>query len=208
MAVSDGIGGHLGGAEASREVVRHLAACKRVTPHSITEILQRLNHRLCERGQKESEHAAMGATVVGVGCGGRGVFAFNVGDSRVYRLDGRQLVQVTRDDSEAEDLIDQGLLQRNEGARPGFLHALTQAIGGREEVVEIETHIYPLQVERRTRYLVCSDGLTDMLISKEIQEILLAKPEAEAAVTALFERAMAAGGVDNITAAVIDIEKT
>lgn len=208
VAVSDGIGGHRGGAEASREVVRHLATCQRVTPNSVTGILQQLNHRLCERGRKESEYAAMGATVAGIGCGGRGVFAFNVGDSRVYRFDGEKLTQITRDDSEAEDLIDQGLLQRSDGARPGFLHALTQAVGGREEVVEIDTHVYPLRVDGRTRYLICSDGLTDMLISAEIQDILIAQREAESAVTALFERAMTAGGVDNITVAVIEIQKT
>jgi serine/threonine protein phosphatase PrpC len=207
VAVSDGIGGHLGGAEASREVIAALAQCPRVTPHSIAEILQRLNRRLCERGQKESDYAAMGATVAGIGCGGRGLFAFNVGDSRVYRMDGERLVQITRDDSEAEDLIDQGLLVRSEGARPGFLHALTQAIGGREEVVEIQTHIHPLRADRRERYLICSDGLTDMLVTSEIEEVFRAEPNADVAVTKLFQRAMAAGGADNITLAVIEVEK-
>ncbi len=207
VAVSDGIGGHLGGAEASREVVRALAECQRVTPVSVSEILQRMNRRLCERGQKEAEFAAMGATVAGIGCGGRGLFAFNVGDSRVYRLHGDKLGQLTRDDSEAEDLIDQGLLARNEGARPGFLHALTQAIGGREEVIDIEPHIHPLHAEKPTRYLICTDGLTDMVISREIEKILVHKHNPKAAATALFEKAMAAGGVDNITVAVVDIEK-
>jgi len=207
VAVADGIGGHQGGAEASREVVRGLAACRRVTPLSVTEILQHLNQHLCDRGHKESQYAAMGATVAGIGCGGRGVFAFNVGDSRVYRFAGGRLTQITRDDSEAEDLIDQGLLERSDGARPGFLHALTQAIGGRNEVVEIDVHIHPLHVEHRTRYLVCSDGLTDMLVSTEIQKILLAEPAAGAAASVLFQRAMAAGGVDNISIAVLDIEK-
>jgi serine/threonine protein phosphatase PrpC len=208
VAVSDGIGGHLGGAEASREVVRGLAECPRVTPHSISDILQRLNRRLCERGCKESEFAAMGATVAGIGCGGRGVFAFNVGDSRVYRLEGARLVQLTRDDSEAEDLIDQGLLERNEGARPGFLHALTQAIGGRDEVVEIEIHIHPLHVNDRTRYLICTDGLTDMVHTSFLQKTLASDTSAEAAARALFDEAMRVGGVDNITVAVIEIEKT
>lgn len=208
VAVSDGIGGHLGGAEASREVVHGLAECQRVTPLSICEILQRLNRRLCERGAKEPDLAAMGATVAGIGCGGRGVFAFNVGDSRVYRMHGKRLVQLTRDDSEAEDLIDQGLLERNEGARPGFLHALTQAIGGREEVIDVEVHVHPLHVEQATRYLICTDGLTDMVITSEIEEILLQEPKAEDAATALFEKAMEAGGVDNVTVAVIEVEKT
>jgi len=125
----------------------------------------------------------------------------------VYLQEGDELRQITRDDSEAEDLLDLGLLQPYDGPRPGFLHALTQAIGGREEVIEIETHIHPLHVAERGRYLVCSDGLTDMLHTPEIREVLLAERCAERAVAALFDRAMSAGGVDNITLAVIEIEK-
>lgn len=206
IAVSDGIGGHLAGAEASHAVVTALAGCKRVTPNGVSEVLRRLNRQLCERGKKERDFAAMGATIAGIGCGGRGLFAFNVGDSRVYRQQDDGLVQITRDDSEAEDLIDQGLLQRSEGKRPGFLHALTQAIGGREEAEEIVVHTLPLAVARRTRFVVCSDGLTDMLHAPEIEKILRAQTAAEAAVAALFAGAMEAGGRDNITIAVVDVE--
>ena len=206
VAISDGIGGHRAGAEASREVVTALAACKRITPNGVSEILHRLNRHLCERGKKERDFAAMGATVVGLGCGGKGLFAFHVGDSRVYRQDADRLVQITRDDSEAEDLIDLGLLERTEGKRPGFLHALTQAIGGREEAEEIEVHVQPLQITGRTRFLICSDGLTDMLHAPEIQQIMLAESDAAAVVAALSAGAMAAGGMDNITIAVVDVE--
>ncbi len=206
VAVSDGIGGHLAGAEASHAVVTALAACERVTPNGISEILRRLNRQLCERGKKERDFAAMGATIAGLACGGSGLFAFNVGDSRVYRQDADGLVQITRDDSEAEDLIDQGLLQRSEGKRPGFLHALTQAIGGREEAEEILVHILPLAVSVRTRFIICSDGLTDMLHEPQIREILATQPPADAAVAALFAGAMDAGGRDNITIAVVDVE--
>lgn len=207
VAVSDGIGGHRGGAEASREVVETLAECARVTPASVAETLRKLNRNFCERGQTDVDLAAMGATVAGIACGTRGLFAFNVGDSRVYRQEKKKLVQITRDDSEAEDLIDVGLLQPYDGPRPGFLHALTQAIGGREEVIDIDPHMHPLHIEERARFLICSDGLTDMLHSPEILDILVAEPSAERAVKTLFERAMNAGGVDNITLAVIEIEK-
>jgi serine/threonine protein phosphatase PrpC len=206
IAVSDGIGGHRAGAEASREVVTTLAACRRITPTSISDALHRLNRHLCERGRKERDFAAMGATVAGIGCGGRGLFAFNVGDSRVYRQDGGRLTQITRDDSEAEDLIDLGLLQRTEGKRPGFLHALTQAVGGREEIQEIVAHVHPLRVAAKTRYLICSDGLSDMLHLAEIEQIMAAESDAGAAVSALFADAMAAGGMDNITIAVVEVE--
>ena len=207
VAVSDGIGGHRGGAEASREVVETLARCSRVTPVSVSDVLQGLNRNFCGRGQVDSDLVAMGATVAGIGCGGRGLFAFNVGDSRVYCLKDEKLIQITRDDSEAEDLIDLGLLQPYDGPRPGFLHALTQAIGGREEVIEIEIHVHPLHIEGCARFLVCSDGLTDMLHAPEIREILVAERHANKAAAELFERAMNAGGVDNITLAVVEIEK-
>jgi PPM family protein phosphatase len=207
VAVSDGIGGHAGGAEASSEIVAILAECKRVTPLSVSDTLQRLNRQFCERGQADPKLSAMGATVAGIGCGRRGVFAFNVGDSRVYKQVGNRLAQITRDDSEAEDLVDQGLLEPYEGRRPGYLHALTQAVGGRDHTVKIVTHIHPLRISSASRFLICSDGLTDMMKTSEIEEILAAQPKSEDAVSALFQAAMDAGGVDNITLAVIDIER-
>ena len=207
VAVSDGIGGHRGGAEASRQVIAALATCARVTPVGVADTLQKLNRDFCELGHKDVDLMAMGATVAGIGCGGRGLFAFNVGDSRVYQQDGEKLIQVTRDDSEAEDLIDLGLLQPYDGPRPGFLHALTQAIGGREEVLEIETHVHPLHFEGRGRFLICSEGLTDLVHTPEIREILAAEQSCEKAARVLFERAMDAGGMDNITLAVVEIEK-
>ena len=200
IAVSDGIGGHRGGAEASHTVVSALAGCKRVTPHSITDLLHRLNRHLCERGSKHSELTAMGATIAGVGCGGRGLFTFHVGDSRVYRWENDTLTQITRDDSEAEDLIDLGLLERTEGKRPGFLHALTQAIGGRTVAEEIQVHIQPLRVTQRTRFIVCSDGLTDPLNDAQIATILGHHgTEIDQASRALIDAANAGGGPDNIT---------
>ena len=186
VAVSDGLGGHRGGAEASHTVVSALAGCKRVTPHSITDLLHRLNRHLCERGAKDSELAAMGATIAGLGCGGRGLFAFHIGDSRIFRWENDALVQLTRDDSEAEDLIDLGLLERTADKRPGFLHALTQAIGGRTVAEEIQIHIQPLRVAQCTRFIICSDGLTDMLAAAEIETLVRGERAAAGVVAALF----------------------
>lgn len=206
VAVADGIGGHSAGDVASRAVVETLAACTRVTPAGVRATLRRLNRELVEHGLNDANCAGLGATVAGLACGTQGVFAFNVGDSRVYRLDAGQLIQVTRDDSEAEDLIEMGLLSRDDDIRPGFLHALTQAIGGRLEVVPIEVHLHPLKLAARTRFLVCSDGLTDMAGRGAIEEILRAQRPAETTAEALFGIAMDAGGLDNITLAVVDVE--
>lgn len=206
VAVSDGIGGHRAGDVASRAVVEKLGVCTRLTPVGVRDALLAVNRELVERGRNDPSCAGLGATVVGLACGSRGLFAFNVGDSRAYRLAGGRLVQVTRDDSEAEELMEMGLLPRDAEIRPGFLHALTQAIGGRLEVHPIVVHIYPLKVTERTRFLVCSDGLTDMAGRVAMEEILLAGHAAEVTAEALFGLAMDAGGVDNITLAVVDVE--
>jgi len=204
VAVSDGIGGHRGGAEASQVVVKALAACTPVTPDAVRQLLDDVSRALCVRGQREPECAGMGATIAGIGHGPRGLFAFNVGDSRVYKFSRHRLIQVTRDDSEAEELIRAGLLKR-EDVRPGNLHALTRAIGGRVVAVPVRAHIYPLSVASRARFLVCSDGLTDMLSPAMLQEIIATEAEAGAAVAGLFRLAMEAGGLDNITLAVFDV---
>ena len=204
--MSDGIGGHCAGAEASHEGVQALAHCDPITPPGVRETLTRVSRKLCELGRRDPERTGMGATIAGLASGARGLFAFNVGDSRVYKYSRHRLIQVTRDDSEAEELIRAGFMSREE-VRPGFLHALTAAIGGRTEAVEIRTHIFPLSVATQARFLVCSDGVTDMLPQAVIQEAVAEESDPSAAVRRIFRLAMEAGGSDNITLAVVDVAK-
>jgi serine/threonine protein phosphatase PrpC len=206
VAVSDGIGGHVAGREASRAVVEALNGTAHLTRIGVRNCLQRLNHDLCERGRQDDAFAGMGATVAGIACGSGGLFAFHVGDSRIYRVDETKLTQLTRDDSEAEELIEMGLLSADAEIRPGYLHALTQAVGGRIEHMEIEVHLQPLKLAAATRFLICTDGLTDMVTRAAIEEITRLMRPPEVTVEALFGLAMDAGGLDNITLALIDVE--
>lgn len=206
VAVSDGIGGHRAGAEASHAVAKALAVCAPITPVAVRGALDRVSRELCERGKRDPECAGMGATIAGIGNGPGGLFAFNVGDSRVYKYSRHRLIQVTRDDSEAEELIRAGFLKRDQ-VRPGNMHALTRAIGGRAVAVEIRPHIHALSVATRARFLVCSDGVTDMLSHATLQEAIATESDPAAAVRALFDLAMEAGGADNITLAVFDVAR-
>ncbi len=206
VAVADGIGGHVAGHEASRAVVEALAGCSRVTPVLLRNTLRQLNRDLCEHGRRDAAFAGMGTTVAGIGCGSSGLFSFHVGDSRVYRVEETKLTQITRDDSEAEELIEMGLLPADAEIRPGYLHALTQAVGGRLEHVEIEVHTQPLKISSATRFLVCTDGLTDMVARPAIEEITRLMRAPDVTAEALFGLAMDAGGLDNITLAIIDVE--
>lgn len=206
VAVADGIGGHQAGAEASYTVVEGLAKCTKVTPVGVRDTLEKLNKDLCKRGSENPEYEGMGTTIAGLACGPKGIFVFHVGDSRVYRQEGNKLVQLTRDDSEAEELMEIGLLPPDTDIRPGFLHALTQAIGGRTDVVPITVHTQPQTISEKTRFLICSDGLTDMVARSSMEQVFLLNETTETTAAGLFQLAMDAGGMDNITIAVIDVE--
>ena len=206
VAVADGIGGHVAGHEASRAVVESLAKCSRITPVSLQNTIRQINRDLCENGRRDAAFAGMGTTVAGLACGLSGLFTFHVGDSRVYRVETSKLTQLTRDDSEAEELIEMGLLPADAEIRPGYLHALTQAVGGRLEHVEIEVHTQALKVAAPTRFLICTDGLTDMVGRVAMEEITRLMRAPDVTAEALFGLAMDAGGLDNITLAIIDVE--
>jgi protein phosphatase len=87
------------------------------------------------------------------------------------------------------------------------MHALTQSVGGAAEYYRLEPHFYPLSVRSAARFLLCTDGLTDMLSQKEIESVALPDLKPVAVVQALFAAAMEAGGRDNITIALVDVER-
>ncbi len=207
VAVADGIGGHKAGAYASREVVAALADCDDFSPGGVERLLEKTNHRLFKKGRGEPSMAGMGATVVGLLACAEGLFAFNVGDARIYRQHGGRLKLITRDDSVEQLLVSEGLLRAHDGIRPSSMHALTQSIGGSEDHVKIEPHFYEIETAKSMRFIVCTDGLTDMLSSKAMERVCIPTLDAAAAAQELFDAAMDAGGRDNITVAVVDVEK-
>jgi len=206
VAVADGIGGHRAGAYASREVVETLSKCADVTPDGVAKLLQDTNNRLFQEGTKNPDLTGTGAAVVGLFCCPAGVYGFNVGDARLYRQEGGKYRQVTTDDSVEALLVAEGLLRASDGIRPANMHALTQSVGGSREAVKIEPHVHKLSVETSARFLLCSDGLSDMLSQKDIERIAVPLLPAASVVYSLFQAAMEAGGKDNITVAVVDVE--
>jgi protein phosphatase len=87
------------------------------------------------------------------------------------------------------------------------MHALTQSVGGSSEYHLLDPHFYPLTVKGGARFMLCTDGLTDMLSAKTIESYLIPQLKPVAAVQSLFSAAIEAGGRDNITIAIVDIEK-
>jgi serine/threonine protein phosphatase PrpC len=206
ISVADGIGGHKAGAYASREVVASLATCTDISPKGVDHNLVETNRRLHQAGVDNPDLSGTGAAVAGILATAEHLYAFNVGDARLYRQEGGKLRQMTVDDSVEEMLLREGLMKAHGGIRPANLHALTQSVGGSKEYHEIEPHFYLLPIAARARFILCTDGLSDMLSPKDMERIVVPVLAPVAAVQTLFTAAMDAGGKDNITVAVVDVE--
>ncbi|MEV2279290.1 protein phosphatase 2C domain-containing protein [Nocardiopsis sp. NPDC049922] len=188
LAVADGIGGHTAGEIASNHVCQRLAdkGADLKSPSEIPRLLEIINEELTEHANVAEEFAGMGSTIAGLWVSpGNGVHWFNAGDSRVYRLDGHKLIQITEDDSPPRPVGEDG-----EQEPTNFI---TQALGGSQ--ADVYPHGGP---ESGRSWLLCSDGLSDLVRRGEMEKIISEARDDQSAVQALFEAAMAAGGKDNI----------
>ena len=204
--VADGIGGNSAGETASKLVVESFSDSDFANQEGLVEHLKSVNHQLYKKGQADPDLAGMGATVVGLCFGASEIFAFNVGDARVYRKQDDYLMQITKDDSIAQVLVDAGELSMDE-TRDKKLHQITQAIGGATEEKEIDPHTYPIKISNQASFLICSDGLHDMVSLDEIEAIVAKENSPINRVDGLFQAALKNGGEDNITIIWIDVDR-
>lgn len=194
VAVADGLGGHPAGEHASSLAVRHLAWAgpDLADEADVADALSACNEEICADAIRYPERTGMGTTVAGVVVAERGVIVFNVGDSRVYRLDGSDLVQLSIDD--------------NEPPAPGQRRSsiLTQTLGGGLSVEPVEPHLGTHALAVGARYLICTDGLTDTVDDPAISATLR-EHEAGRAAFELWQAAIQAGAPDNVTLALVEI---
>jgi serine/threonine protein phosphatase PrpC len=204
-AVADGMGGHGAGDRASALAVEALAVRARVRPLSVEAVLAALDeaNRVIRRdGQAEG----MGTTITGLAsletAGGSHLMVFNVGDSRVYRMAGGRLDQVTVDHSEVQELVLAGALTRDQARTHPRRNIVTRALGS---AAVLRPDHWLLPAIAGDRYLLCSDGLFNELPDEQMLA-LLAAGDPQRAAAALVAAADQAGGRDNITAVVIDVD--
>jgi protein phosphatase len=206
--VCDGMGGHLGGQVASRTAVDTLSEALRRgdsddgdSDRLATAIL-RANRAVFARAQGDSSLHNMGTTVVGIREDGDLLHLCHVGDSRAYRLRQGRLDQVTRDHSLVNLYADNPSLAERFG--PANENVIVRAVGLREEV-EVEHRA--VAMEDGDVYLLCSDGLTDMVDDWILRELLADATEGslDECADALIRAALSNGGIDNVTAVVLRI---
>jgi serine/threonine protein phosphatase PrpC len=188
VAVADGMGGHAAGEVASRYAIKRLAAEPFAGGEGdVTATLASINAELYQTMAAEPSWRGMGTTVVGLVLAPARAIWFNLGDSRLYLYRGGRLEQLSTDDVPR-------------GARSG---AITQSLGGGSGFTPITPHIGAEDLPEPSRWLLCSDGLTDMLDDDAIERALAT--DDEQAVRDLFTAAMHAGGADNISIIVASV---
>ena len=201
FAVCDGMGGHNAGEYASHMAVTAVQnAYARLTEknsydqakEAMDEFLARMNHQICEVADASPDMKGMGCTICGLYFfSGNRFMPVNVGDSRIYMVKGGKLVQLSVDHTDT-------------AAGKG---SLTRYLGLPEEFGEI-TGEYGTHAEvlvKKTRFLLCSDGLTDMVKDTDILHHLKTEKTAADAADKLVDVAKKMGGIDNITAVVLDV---
>ncbi len=208
--VADGVGGQHAGEEASRlaleaisKYVTQSVRCYYTTDPGDTEAYLkalegaalRAHTELSEGAKGDPERQGMATTLtlwLGVW---PHAYLLQVGDSRCYVLRDGMLSQVSRDQTMAQDLVDQGILTRTDAQNSRLAHILSSAVGG-THAMPVVTH---LDNSWRAIWLACSDGLTRHVPDERIRERLLTMASAKQACEALLQDALDGGGSDNIT---------
>lgn len=153
------------------------------------------NRAIFNAANTNPRYAGMGTTLVLGVFRPEGLLLGHIGDSRAYRLRGGQLTQLTRDHSLLQEQIDAGLLTPEEAAFSNNKNLVTRAVGV-EDVVLLELHLH--EVQPGDTFLLCSDGLSDMLDSISLASLLDGHPALPEAAASLIDAANDNGGRDNI----------
>jgi PPM family protein phosphatase len=200
--VADGMGGHAAGDVASRAVAERLSprAGEACDEAAIATLLHEANHELFGLMSESPVWYGMGTTVAGVVVTPSRVIVFNVGDSRVYRIEAGALVQLSTDDTPGPKLPD----GRTAVYTSSIISQVLGGYGPERPGERIEPHVLSEPLEDGRRYLICSDGLTD-LVDKSAIEQLLDDDDASSS-QALFAAAMAQGGDDNVSLILLRLE--
>lgn len=200
MAVFDGMGGENFGEMASYTAARQMQLTQRsladflIPERKYLERLTQQLHTAVVEAQQKMCTDKMGTTMVCLYFSGRYVYVCNVGDSRAYRLRDGEFFQISHDHTDKRPGVD------------GKKATLTQHLGYGQNEIEIEPYIAKGALKKGDKYLLCSDGLTDMLTNFEICDIMLRNEDTEACVRELVQAALEHGGRDNITAIVCKLD--
>lgn len=204
-AVADGMGGHSAGDVASRTVIEALdelpaGGSLSTMASSIEDSLRAANSKLVKLARDSDKHT-IGSTVVAMVIRGNHALCAWAGDSRIYRLRKNKLEQLTQDHAMVEDMVEAGLIRRDEAENHPHANRITRAIGATDDLyIDMEIH----EVLPNDRFLLCSDGLYKEVGEPDIARELKRKGDtAKSAVDLALDR----GARDNVTVVTVNVGK-
>ena len=220
--VADGMGGHASGEVASQMSVESLAEFFRATAEDdevtwpykmdkgrkyeenrVITGIKLSNRKIFESASRDSKLKGMGTTIVVVFFVNGGAYVGHVGDSRCYRVRAGAITLLTQDHSLVNEKIRAGLLTPEQARNHKHKNIITRSLGYMEEV-EVDVQIKA--VRRNDRFLLCSDGLSNLVEAAEMGEAVRSMSPQEAA-RFLIQRACDSGGDDNVTCVVARIDE-
>ncbi|GGC64295.1 protein phosphatase 2C domain-containing protein [Hoyosella rhizosphaerae] len=205
LALADGMGGHAAGEIASQLIISTLAHLDEDEPGG--DLIGKLaaatragNETIAQQVEEEPELEGMGTTLTAILFGGSKLGLVHVGDSRAYLMRDGSLTQITRDDTYVQSLVDAGKLSADEAHSHPQRSLIMRALTGND----VELTLTVREVRVGDRYLLCSDGLSDV-VSEETIANTLSEGDQNKAADRLIELALRSGGPDNVTVIVADV---
>jgi PPM family protein phosphatase len=206
LAIADGMGGLPAGELASDVVITTLIPLDDADPDAdplplLTKAVEDGNNRIADMVDEDPDREGMGTTVTALLLSNDRLGLVHVGDSRCYLLHDGALEQVTRDDTLVQSLVDRGALTPAQARSHPQRSLVTQAVQGRPMTISGGT----LDPRAGDRYMLCSDGLSDVVTDEAIAQALASYPEPQECAEQLVKLAVQAGGPDNVTVIVADV---
>lgn len=203
--VADGMGGHKAGDYASRYMVENLVVY--LNKHrgngvvgQLKNAIDEVNRGLYQESLSHEEFFGMGCTLVAAVVEDDILYVANVGDSRLYLIHGNLIHQVTRDHSYVEEMVALGQMERGSAAYNRQKNIITRAMGINTSV---DTDFFEVNLEEGDYFLLCSDGLSNMVEDQEICRIVSGEGTLREKASALIEEANRRGGNDNIAVVLV-----
>jgi protein phosphatase len=205
FAIADGMGGAQAGEVASRLATAALkeAGANGGGEQRIADLIQEANRRVYDRSSSDPNTSGMGTTITVALVEDDYVAFGHVGDSRAYLIRNAQMEQLTEDHSLVNELLKTGKLSREEAETHPQRSVITRALGTDPDV-DVDT--FSVQAESGDLFLLCSDGLTDMVSEESILDVVERnRDDIDGALRALVKAANRGGGQDNITVVAFEI---
>ncbi|WP_337171656.1 Stp1/IreP family PP2C-type Ser/Thr phosphatase [Gemmatimonas aurantiaca] len=207
--VCDGMGGHEAGEVASalaRDTIVHtLDVNDTQLPDALVQAIQAANRAIHDAGRRQPALRGMGTTCCALILRDGAAWCAHVGDSRCYLLRGGDLLLMTEDHSAVMDMVRRGILSLEEARHHPDKNVISRALGSHASI-EVSSWNHPFIVQPDDVFLLCSDGLYDLVSDEDIRTVMThGLPHAQVACDRLIALARERGGLDNISAVIVHL---